>query len=131
MSPADVPPMLGPMDPDDQIRRAAVAYVRQAAVGGVLNSEALSAGFTFGGQRYPLTNPQRGIFKPREMRYLLSVKTVFPVRGRKVWYDDQRIVHEQIDRGEELIDYAFMGSDPNASDNRWLKDAHEAQVPIL
>lgn len=123
--------MVDPLASDDQIRLAAVGQVRQASSGGVLTSEALGAGFVVNGRRLPLTNPQRGIFKPREMRYLLSVKTVFPNRGRKVWYDDQRLVHEQIDRGEELIDYAFMGNDPNAHDNRWLLEAHEAQVPIF
>jgi putative restriction endonuclease len=75
--------------------------------------------------------PQRGIFKPTQMRYLLSVKTVFPARGRKVWYDDQREVHEQINRGSELIDYAFMGEDPEAADNRWLREARDEQIPIL
>jgi putative restriction endonuclease len=41
-------------------------------------------------------SPQRGIFKPRQMRFLLSIKTVFPKPGAKVWYDDQRQVHRQI-----------------------------------
>jgi putative restriction endonuclease len=65
------------------------------------------------------------------MRRLLSVRTVFPTSGRKVWYDDQRLVHEQIARGDELIDYAFMGTDPQAADNRWLREAMEAQIPII
>ncbi len=59
------------------------------------------------------------------MRFLLSVRTVYPVSGRKVWYDDQRRVHEQIERGDELVDYAFMGDNPDAADNRWLREAHE------
>jgi putative restriction endonuclease len=61
----------------------------------------------------------------------LSIKTVFPRPGGKVWYDDQRDVHEQIFEGDETIDYAFMGKDPNAADNRWLRDAFEHQVPII
>jgi hypothetical protein len=28
-------------------------------------------------------NPQRGIFKPQQMRFLLSIKTVFPKAGRQ------------------------------------------------
>jgi hypothetical protein len=44
----------------------------------------------FDGVRIPLINPQRGIFKPQQMRFLLSIKTVFPKPGGKVWYDDQR-----------------------------------------
>jgi putative restriction endonuclease len=65
------------------------------------------------------------------MRFLLSIRTVFPVSGRKVWYDDQRQVHQQIARGDDLIDYAFMGRDPAAADNRWLREAMDAQVPVI
>jgi putative restriction endonuclease len=76
-------------------------------------------------------NPQRGIFKPRQMRFLLSIKTVFPKPGARVWYDDQRSVHRQIFEGEEAVDYAFMGQDPDAADNRWLREAWEGRVPII
>jgi putative restriction endonuclease len=62
---------------------------------------------------------------------VLSVRTVYPRVGSRVWYDDQRTVHDQIERGEELIDCAFMGTYPNAADNRWLREACEAQVPII
>ena len=65
------------------------------------------------------------------MQYVLSVRTVYPATGRRVWYDDQRQVHAQLERGEELIDYAFMGTNPDAADNRWLREAHDAEVPIL
>ena len=109
----------------------AVEHLKRASAGGVLTSDDLKAGFTFEGSRLPLINPQRGIFKPTVMRYLLSVRTVYPVAGRRVWYDDQRQVHEQIERGDELVDYAFMGSDPEAADNRWLREARDAQIPIL
>ena len=65
------------------------------------------------------------------MRFLLSIKTVFPKPGGKVWYDDQREVHRQIFEGDETIDYAFMGQDPDAADNRWLREAFENQIPII
>jgi len=116
---------------DAAMRQAAVTQLEQMAAGRPLNSDDLAAGFVFRGERVPLVNPQRGIFKPRAMRYLLSIRTVFPRTGARVWYDDQRRVHEQIHRGEELIDYAFMGTDPEAADNRWLREAMEAQVPII
>ena len=51
-------------------------------------------------ERIPLVNPQRGIFKPRQMRFLQSIKTVFPRPGARVWYDDQRQVHRQIFESE-------------------------------
>lgn len=116
---------------DSQVRLAAVDHLKRAAAGGVLTSDDLKAGFTFQGERVPLINPQRGIFKPASMRYLLSVRTVYPVSGRKVWYDDQRQVHEQIERGDEVVDYAFMGTDPEAADNRWLRDARDNSIPVL
>lgn len=117
---------------DAAMREAAVGHLeRLTAVAQPLTSDDLAAGFVFRGERLPLVNPQRGIFKPRAMRHLLSVRTVFPRTGARVWYDDQRRVHEQIHRGEEMIDYAFMGTNPEAADNRWMRDAMEAQIPVL
>ena len=65
------------------------------------------------------------------MRYLLSIKTVFPKPGGKVWYEDQREVHRQIFEADETIDYAFMGQNPDAADNRWLRDAFQNNIPIV
>jgi putative restriction endonuclease len=118
-------------DTDTKFRLAAIDHLRRVSIAEVVTAEDLRAGFVVDGQRIPFINPQRGIFKPAVMRYLLSVRTVFPVSGRKVWYDDQRRVHEQIERDDELIDYAFMGTDPAAADNRWLREAMEANVPII
>jgi putative restriction endonuclease len=96
-----------------------------------LTAAELNPGFVFQGERFPLINPQRGIFKPQQMRYLLSIKTVFPRAGAKVWYDDQREVHRQIFEGDETVDYAFMGQNPDAADNRWLREAFENRIPII
>ena len=91
----------------------------------------LRRGFTYEGERIPLVNPQRGIFKPRQMRYLLSITTVYPSPGKRVWYDDQRQVHSQIFESREAVDYAFMGTNPDAADNRWLREALENRVPVI
>jgi putative restriction endonuclease len=104
------------MDPaahDIQLRQTAFDQVNHLATlrGGVLYSGDLAGGFEFGGERMPLINPQRGIFKPRQMSHLLSIKTVFPRRGARVWYDDQREAHRQIYTGDDVVDYAFMGPD--------------------
>jgi putative restriction endonuclease len=96
-----------------------------------LTGTELEPGFLFRGERIPLVNPQRGIFKPHQMRFLLSIKTVFPKPGGRVWYDDQRDVHRQIFQGEETVDYAFMGKNPDAADNRWLREAYENQIPVI
>jgi putative restriction endonuclease len=116
---------------DMHIRLSAVEHLTRIGIGSVLTSDNLKAGFIFEGSRVPLINPQRGIFKPASMQYLLSVRTVYPARGRRVWYDDQRQVHQQIERGDELVEYAFMGTDPDAADNRWLREAQDAQVLVL
>src|SRR6267154_2680060 len=119
-------------DRDALMRMAAFEQVRRLnEVNDHLTATELAPGFIFEGERVPLINPQRGIFKSQRMRYLLSIKTVFPKPGGKVWYDDQREVHRQIFEGDETIDYAFMGENPNAADNRWLREAMENQIPII
>lgn len=119
-------------DRDVQIRRAAFDHVRAlVATHGTLGRRELEPGFVFEGERIPLLNPMRGIFKPTQMRFLLSIRTVFPRRGAKVWYDDQREVHQQIDRGDEVVEYAFQGQNPDAHDNRWLREAWEQRIPII
>ena len=117
---------------DALMRAAAFAHVRLLSeTHDHLTAKDLEPGFTFDGERIPLVNRQRGIFKPRQMRYLLSIRTVFPKPGNRIWYDDQRDVHRQIFEGEETVDYAFMGDNPDAADNRWLRDAYEHKVPVI
>ena len=120
------------VDRDTPQRLAAFEHVRKLGeTHDHLTATELKPGFVFEGERVPLMNPQRGIFKPQQMRFLLSIKTVFPRPGARVWYDDQREVHRQIFEADETIDYAFMGQDPDAADNRWLREAFEHQIPII
>ena len=119
-------------DLDVQMRAAAFEHVRQLTeTHDHLGASQLGQGFSFAGERIPLYNPQRGIFKPQKMRFLLSIRTVFPKKGNKVWYDDQRDVHRQIFESDETVDYAFKGNDPEDADNRWLREAFENRVPII
>ncbi len=97
---------------------------------GVLTSADLRRGFDYIGRRLPLVS-QRGIFKPRQMRFLLSVRTIVPTTGSRVWYEDQLTAHRQIFSGDEAVDYAFMGTDPDAADNRWLREACENRIPVI
>src|ERR1051325_8177821 len=121
-----------PSDPDTPMRMAAFEHVRGLGeMHDHLTATELKPRFLCHGGRFPLINPQRGIFKPHQMRFLLSIKTVFPKPGGKVWYDDQREVHRQIFEGDETVDYAFMGQDPDAADNRWLREAFEYRIPII
>jgi putative restriction endonuclease len=120
------------VDPDPLMRMAAFQHVRKLSeVHNDLSARELKPGFLFEGERIPLINPQRGIFKPQQMRFLLSIRTVYPRPGSKVWYDDQREVHRQFFEGDETVEYAFMGRDPDAADNRWLREAYVNRVPII
>ncbi len=107
---------------DDEMRNAAFARVRfLSETVGNLSSVELKPGFSFRGARVPFHNPQRGIFKPRQMRYLLSIRTVFPKPGARVWYDDQRSALDTVFAADSELKYAFMGKNPDAADNRWLE----------
>jgi putative restriction endonuclease len=118
---------------DLQPRQAAFSHVNRLAAlrGGDLDSADLAGEFDFSAERIPLVNPQRGIFKPRQLTHLLSIKTVFPRRGARVWYDDQREAHRQIYEGDDVVDYQFMGTDPTSADNRWPLDAMQQQIPVI
>jgi putative restriction endonuclease len=61
-------PSTDPASHDAQLRQAAFDHVNRLALlrGSVLGSADLASGFDFGGERMPLMNPQRGIFKPRQ-----------------------------------------------------------------
>ena len=114
------------------MRLAAFRYLKSLQQStNVLTNIDLNAGFQFEGERFPLVNPQQGIYKPKEMQFLLSVKTVFPKPGGRVWYDDQRNIHQRIFDSSESVDYDFMGSNPESAQNRWLREAYEHQIPIV
>ena len=86
---------------DAVIRQTAFDHVRgMQSRDLVLSHDDIAPGFMFEGRRWPLWNRQRGIFKPRGMPFLLSIRTVFPRKGARVWYDDQRHVHQQIFAGQ-------------------------------
>ena len=122
----------GESEDDAVLRKAAFEHVRRLGeIHDHLTAPEMKPGFEFRGERIPLINPQRGIFKPKQLQFLLSIRTVFPKPGRRVWYDDQREVHRQIFEGDETVDYAFMGDDPAAADNRWLREAMENQIPLI
>ena len=70
-------------DLDTPMRMEAFEHVRRLGeVHDHLTADELKPGFVFEGARIPLVNPRRGIFKPRQMRYLLSA--VVPNRSCRV-----------------------------------------------
>ena len=119
-------------DQDVQMRMAAFEQVRRLSdEQGYLTAEDLKPGFRFEGERVPIHHPQQGIHKPRTMSHLLAIKTFIPSREEKIRYDDQREVHNQIFQGEETVEYAFMGDNPKAAQNLWLREAYEHGVPVI
>jgi len=97
-----------------------------------ISSEQFRPGFQFQGRRVPLVHPRQGIFKPRQMSHLLSIRIVFPVPGRRARYEDQHTAYRRIYEGDAgELDYAFTGTDPQTPQNQWLLRAFEAQVPMI
>jgi len=122
----------GQVDVDDAIRACAFAEARRLAdANGVVIHGDLAKGFECRGERIHFVTRARGIFKPRQMRRLLSIRTVFPRPGRRVWYDDQREVLQKFEAGDTTVDYDFMGNDPDAGGNRLLREAMEERKPII
>ncbi len=115
------------------MRLAAFEQVRRISEvhGHLTGATEFEQGLTFEDRCIPIVNRQRDIFKPKEMRFLLSIRTIFPKPGGRVWYHDQRHVHQQIFEGSEAVDYAIMGTNPDAADNRWLRAAYENRVPVI
>jgi putative restriction endonuclease len=104
---------------------------RMVSEAGEVSARQLKDGFLFENVRIPFCGPQRGIWKPKSMRWLLSIRTVVPKPRGRVWYDDQRDAHASFAAANDVIDYAFQGTNPDAFDNRCLREAMEQQIPIL
>ena len=100
-------------DPDTPVRLAAFRELqRLRSERGVLTQADLQAGFLHDGRCIPFSNRARGIWKPAFMRHLLSLKTVHPRPGNRVWYSDQCGARDEVYRADEFVTYAFQGSDP-------------------
>jgi len=120
------------MEHVDPIRLAAFRTIREMiAFKPHVTAQDLSAGFYFEGRRHAFLNQQQGIFKPAAMSHLLSIRTVYPRQGGRIWYDDQRTVHEQIYKGIDVVRYSFMRENPNSAQNQWLRQAMLEGVPII
>ena len=111
------------------MRIAAFLHVEKLAEQhGLLPYNELCLGFQFEGKRICLLDRRRGIFKPKAMRYLLSIKTVTHKPGHPTQYEDQLHAHEQIFNNKETINYSFMKKKPNARKNKLLLEARENQL---
>jgi putative restriction endonuclease len=86
--------------------------------GDVLPRQVLAQGLTLDGQRIPLLGPQ-GIFKPRVLDLPLSLTTA-PRGPYDDWFGE-----------DELLRYRYRGTDPSHPDNRGLRFAHQARIPLV
>ena len=114
------------------IRLAAIAWVQDLhARHGTIEWGQIVKGFPFEGETVHLATKARGIFKPRQMKTLLSIKTVVPKPGRSAWYDDQ-VIDQAVSRGREHFSYSFMKQGPRAGQvNQLLIQAKELALPII
>src|SRR5947207_40992 len=117
---------------DTAMRMAAFEHVRRLSeIHDHLTAIELKPGFEFEDERVPLINPQRGIFKPQQMRFLLSIKTVYPsqVPGSGTMTSARYI--GRFSRAMKRSTTPSCGQDPEAADNRWLREAFENRIPII
>lgn len=86
-------------DLDSRMRLAAFEQIRHLeAIHDHIPWAKIDEGFLFEGLKISLVSRPRGIFKPKEMESLLSIRTVIPRTGRSVWYEDQIDVHRKFSR---------------------------------
>jgi len=120
------------LDSNFPVRAAAFEYLRHLQEARAqLTAAELQPGFMFEGRRVALTHAQRTIFKPRQMRELLSIRTAFPEIDAKVWYDDPRAAHARIYAADETIDCTFKRGEPEAADGTLLREAMDSGVPLI
>lgn len=81
--------------------------------------------------RVQLATKARGIFKPKQMSTLLSIKTVVPKPGRMHWYDDQDQAQQALFRESEYFEYSLMRGGLRAGGNHLLASAYEQQTQII
>lgn len=118
------------MDADWQLRLAAFAYLSRLrdATGGPVGADDLVRGFEFHGERVPLINLRRGIWRPRQLpegSAALSITTAPPRPGKGPPYDDQ------VASDEGWFVYRYEKDDPDTWTNRAVRRALELQRPII
>ena len=113
------------MDRDLALRLAVFDQVRRLREmhGGLIPASELSVGIQFEGERIPIWNQQKGIFRPAALRdpgAALTVQT-----SVESPYDDR--IHSD----EGRIWYRYRGTDPSHPDNVAVRRAMEMRRPLL
>ena len=112
-------------DFDSRLRNSAMAWLRAEllATPQGIDWKRLQE-FRLDGARIPLLNIQRGIWKPAVLDAALTIRTVFRNKPDQRPYDDAP-------GPEGLLRYKWMGDNPNASDNRAVREAMRRRLPLI
>lgn len=110
---------------DDELRAATFAYIQRlrARFGDRIPAKELSVGVTLRGQRVPIWNYQKGIFKPAILGprgAALSIQT-----SAESPYEDER------DPESGHFIYKYRGTDQKHADNVALREAMTQQRPLI
>lgn len=84
-------------------------------------------GFPFRGDRILFANRAVGIFKPKQMDRVLSIRTVVPRAGKGVQYSDQKTDGS----ANGMWVYDMRDLDPAHHQNQWLKTAWREGLPLI
>ena len=89
----------------------------------LVRQEDLTA-FSVGGSPLRLLATQQGIWKPRQLKAALCFRTVFARDPSQRPYNDE-------EGPDGYLRYKWRGHDPNHPDNRALRQAMVAQLPLI
>ncbi|MDP3773663.1 MAG: HNH endonuclease [Gemmatimonadales bacterium] len=118
------------VDADWELRLAAFDHLSRLRdrSGGLVSLADLEAGFEFRGERIPLFNRYRGIWRPKQLGAegpALSITTTPPRAGKTPPYDDQ------VASEDGWFVYRYQGEDPDLWTNRAVRRAMEVQRPLI
>ena len=113
------------LDLDLELRQAVFNHVQRLSegTGAEVPAKMLNQGIIFHGERVPIWNQQKGIFRPKILREpgaALTIQTSFDGP-----YDDR------MDPADDRLVYRYRGTDPDQPDNVALRRAMELQRPVL
>jgi putative restriction endonuclease len=110
---------------DGRLRREAMAWLTVRTNDGLdpISTKDL-LDFEIDGRRFRLMDAQRGIRKPAELDAALSIRTVFRSGGATRPYEDST-------GPEGLIRYKWRGNEADHPENRALRAAMDAGLPLI
>lgn len=109
---------------DDRVRREAIAWLTVRTNDGADAIHYLDLeDFEVDGQRLPLRNRYKGIWKPRILEGALSFTTTYRAPGAERPYEDAIV--------EGLLHYKWKGDRYDDADNRALRRSMELKLPLI